>query len=881
MSAPAAVLNQIVGGISRLRVKGSALKTSLFNLINGYVTMEGTVKVRQGTVRSYVLPGTTKGLAVYKGQFYVFGNTTVSVPSGVVERILVNPTDATLAVKKIWFAKPFLGFLYVAAEFTDGSVYHYWLQSKGAWMANTVYFNGDIVVPTTGEVLAYAATRLLPPNSVWSPQTTIVEGQFVEPTIYNGFFYEATAVTGAAAHTGNDEPVWPTTPNATIQEFGDFGTTSAANDTNDTIVTSQPLSSNITDRYGNSAAIAGQVGTLTDSSGSPGSSVVAQTNVTVWQPGTLYVPGAVVQPSTNQGAFIDAIPNGDFEAGASDWTFNTPWAISSSGPYQGTNCAEYTSSAPFSADLIMTDPGDVTPGQSVTTTGYLQADSDSSVQIKLYWYDGSDTKIGEATGTTATGAIAPHYVIGTATGNAPAGAVGVRVAFTASTGSHSARAGRVDLVSWNLETPAAVSNFIYEAVQAVAGTSASTEPTWPTTEGDTVVDGGVTWQAVGSSIITWTAHPIMQSGATEPTWPTIVGTSVADGNMSWVATDRRITDPNCPHSKVVAIGASHIFAGDNDIVPYSAAVDPTDWSSSNNAGYLPTGLNDYGDNPVAALMLYRSNLVVSNAGGYQMWQIDPDPTNMAILDAEPVPCTETRSGQPANDDLVFLTTVGIRNIATAGQSGNLQAGNFGKQVDAVVKELIAQLPSGVDALGMFYPGTGQYLLFFGTKAMVLTINGTAAQMSWSVYALPYVVTDWAILDGSLYIRATVDDSDDVVLRFDEDTLTDDWQNDTTFVPFTGTMWYQYLDLGAPGLEKMMEGFDLAIDGTMSISVGYNQKDTSQVTDSYEIDGDTMAEVGCVPFPVSGVSFQIRLEIAANQAWEVQALNVYANTENQT
>ena len=964
MTAPAASLTTITGGISRLRVKGAALKTSLYDLLNGSVTMQGTTKVRPGMIRNSLLSTTTKGLCVYKGAFYTFAHTTVSVPSGVNLRILLDPNDNTQAIAKIWFAKPFLGFLYVAAEFANGDVFHYWLQSTGTWTANTVYFNGNIVVPTTGEVLAYQSQRTLAPNPVWSPQSAITEGQIIEPTVYNGYYFTATTVTGTNPHTGGVEPTWPAIAAATVQEFGDFGTSSTAS-TISTTSTVQPLSSNITDRYGNSSQISGQTGSFQATSGLllNGTSVNAQTTVSVWAAGTLYVPGAVVQPSTSQGAFIDAIPNGDFEGGAIDWTFNTPWGISSSGPYQGTQCAEYASSSAFTDDLIMIDPGTVTAGQSVTATGYMQGNANSTVQIKLYWYDVSDTKIGETTGTTVGFAsIAPHYQLGTVTGSAPATAVGVRVVFTASTGSTHGVTGRVDLVSWNLETPSAVSNFLYEAIQDVAGTSASTEPTWPTVDGDTVVDGGVTWQAIGSSIITWTATPIMESGGSEPSWPTSPGLSVADGTMSWVCTDRHITDENCPHSKIVVIGASHVFAGDNDIVPYSAAVDPTDWSSSNNAGYLPTGLNDYGDNPVAAMCLYRSNLVVMNAAGYQMWQIDPDPTNMSILDGEPVPCTFPKSVQPANDDLVFLTPVGIRNIGTAGVSGNLQAGNFGKAIDALVLPLMASY-SG-DPIGLFYPGTGQYMLFFGTQALVLTINGSANQMSWSRFVLPYGITDWAILNEALYVRTHDATVGDTIQQFDIGTLVDDFgtaanpifslgaitagtlytagtYNNVALtggsgtgatanitvasnghvtavsivnpgtgyvgadslsalaaniggtgsgfhVPvvntarfFTSSVWYQYLDLGPIGLEKMMEGFDLACSGVVNVSVGYNQKDFSQVTDPYQVDGDTMDQVGCIPFPVSAVSFQMRFDFLANQDWELEMVNVYALPEGNT
>lgn len=725
-------------GINRLRIKGGANPSSLYDLVNAWITVDGSVNPREGTIRAETLNGNTKGLMADDGSFNVFSVTQQAVPSGYIDNILLNPNDSTQVITKIWFAKPFMGFPYVVAQFANGDIFHYWLQNAGNWAPNTVYDTGTLILPLTTQTgLAYLAQRVSAVNPTWQAETGIALNAIIEPTEYTGFQYKAVAVAGASPHTGESEPVWPVVSAGTIQEFGDFDTSStdAGTTQGTTPSTAQPLSTTITDRYGDSSTIASAG---TSAGGTLTLPTAASTKVTTWKKGTLYAPGAVVQPSTSQGAFLNAIPNGDFENGDDgNWVLSAGVSFNNTNEYQGNECLQFTASH-SDETAVMSTFGTVTPGQSVTATAYVNpnnAGANLSMGISLRWYDASDTFLSTTAGPREENG---GYRLTKVTGVAPSSAVHVRVQLDGGNNT-SSETGFADLVSWNLATPTPVSNFLFEAVQATTGTSASTEPTWPTVAGNTVIDNTVTWKAIGTSIITWEAIPIMMSGATEPTWPTTVPTAVLDAStfkdlngvnvvtsISWIANSRQITDPKCPNTNAVALNSSHVFSVDKDIVPFSAAVDPTDWTSANNAGYLPTGLNNYGDNPAAVLALYRSNLMAFNSGGYQMWQTDPDPANMAILDAQPVGSIYPQAAQSVANDLLFLTEVGVRNLATVGATANMQVGSSGQPIDPLVKSQLSGVP--------LYPQPGNVpsaavslLLHFDEN------NGATATADSSVY----------------------------------------------------------------------------------------------------------------------------------------------------
>lgn len=476
----------------------------------------------------------------------------------------------------------------------------------------------------------------------------------------------------------------------------------------------------------------------------------------IWAPGTIYLTGAIVRPSASSPVVDTSIPNPGFEDGDTDWTKDNFTIVENDTPFSGTWCAKMVYSGGDTGAVTMQTPVACAPGVSITAACMILptgAASGVGGQVRLVWYDGSGALLATSEGgneiAVQNGAT---YRQSTVTATSPAGTAFVAVQADAFI-TQAAGEIRVDSFSWNYVASQGVAGLVYKAVQAEAGTSAGTEPVWPTTVGVQVVDGTVTWEAILTNRVTWRAIPKYKSGETEPTWPTVVGGAVEDGTIVWVADARRVEDERCPNSTVVTIAASKVFAADDDIIAFSATVNPLDWSSSDNAGYLPTGLQQYGANPMEVLGLYGSNLVAMNSQGLQMWQIDEDPANMALLESRPVGSTYHRAFAPVANDAFFLTNLGVRTIGIAGGSTNLQAGDAGAPIDPIIKEAIAGAPS--TARATYFPPLGQYWLIFDDMYLTGDAPDTTVGATYSyqyeatggVDPKTYAITSGTLPDG--------------------------------------------------------------------------------------------------------------------------------------
>lgn len=438
----------------------------------------------------------------------------------------------------------------------------------------------------------------------------------------------------------------------------------------------------------------------------------------VWQPGTLYLPGDLVQPITQPPPNNPQVANGDFSAGNTGWTFSGDGAYSPSGGYGGGGPSMILpGNKPDGLGVNNTMLVVPVGGQLVATSMINQGASSAGKTAgwtEIRWFDSLNTLLQTDKGNVVDSGSGGAWHQSKVTSTAPASAAYAKAAIhLTSVADHNKPIWGDNLVVSGA-TAGLPDGLVYKAVQTESGTSGSSEPAWPGILGQQVVDNEVIWEAVTTSRVTWTASPRYVSGATEPAWPTDIGAMVKDGTINWRAISRRVEDEKCPQSKVVAIVASKVFAADKDIVRFSATANPLDWSTADDAGYLPTGLQQANANDMAVLQQYRSNLVALNASSFQNWQVDPDPASMAILDQmDGIGSIWPKAALPVANDLFYLSQLGVRTVGIANAAENLAAGDVGAPIDVLIQAAIRVAAVNQSrVVATYYPGAGQYWLSF-------------------------------------------------------------------------------------------------------------------------------------------------------------------------
>ena len=599
-----------------------------------------------------------------------------------------------------------------------------------------------------------------------------------------------------------------------------------------------------------------------------------------WQAGHTYPPGSLVKPRSNPPISTSAIPNNDFENGLTGWTVPAGWSLKVGYAYSGSRSVQLAPRAGQVADVTCRTKATVQVGQVINAQVMVKQGSGGSgsagAVIKMVWYDAAGNELSRSQGTDVHSGGGNNWKTSSGRFVAPSRAAQAAVAI----GGWNKSSGvlYVDLVTWDYAYAGPPAGLVYKAVQAAPGKSGGAEPAWPTVLGQTVQDNEVTWEAVIATQLVWKAIPLLKSGYVEPAWPVDVGAVVRDGTINWTAVSRRVTDPNCPQSKIVAIAANKVFAGDDDVVRFCATNNANDWTSLQDAGYLPTGLQAIGESNCSALALYRGNLAAFTPSSLQIWQVDPDPAKMVFLDAvDGVGTLVTRGHASVSGDLYFLSVLGVRSVSIAAGTANMAAGDIGTPIDTLVRDDLAAF-TGVP-LGIYLPSAGQYWLILGDHAWVFTYSPSAQIAAWSRYTFAFKITDACVLGAKLYIRddqhrlMCMDTSAESLGR----AVQDAGQN------FDVMVRWPYADFGGAGGNLRSMGFDVLFSegnaqtaGTTALSIGYDENAIGRMTDAAVVLPDERAEDGFIPLEVTAPSISVQVTYTGPNAWELTQVNAYLN-----
>jgi len=325
-------------------------------------------------------------------------------------------------------------------------------------------------------------------------------------------------------------------------------------------------------------------------------------------------------------------------------------------------------------------------------------------------------------------------------------------------------------------------------------------------------------------------------------------------------TPTHIADAKCPNTTSWIKLASKIWAVNGESVAFSATSLPRNWTTAQDAGFLPTGLQQTGALDALALGQKDRDLVVFFSDSAQVWVPDPDPSLHVFK--KPINGVGTRYPRSVNkvsSDTYFLADQGYRSISARGNTDNLADVDVGSPIDSIVKPLLVP---GIDPVSAYYAGGGQYWCAIGNTVHTYTFSRTMKISAWAEYTYGITIDNFAELAGVLYLRAG-----DVVYKVDDAVFSDDG------TLYEMVMEMPFLDFKKPGILKQIIGVDAVIQGTADLQLRWDPNDTTLISAKIPISGDTRSG-SMTPFPLTSTSVAPVITSTSSAPVQIDALTFY-------
>lgn len=322
-----------------------------------------------------------------------------------------------------------------------------------------------------------------------------------------------------------------------------------------------------------------------------------------------------------------------------------------------------------------------------------------------------------------------------------------------------------------------------------------------------------------------------------------------------------VSDVNCPHSKAFVKAATKIWAIGDEVVRFTATGAARDWTTADDAGFIPTGRRASGVTDALALAVYKGRLVVAFEDSSQIWLADENPQLHVMNDSvDTVGTRYPRSVLGFAGDVLMLSDNGFRSISGAKLSDSMIDVDVGAAIDPVILPL---LDGTEDPLSEFYPKRGQFWCRIkDTDVYTYTFSRMEKISAWAKYTFGITIDAAAHLGGVLYLRSGND-----VYKVD-DTV---WSDNGTV--FDMTIEMPYLDFKSPGVLKQLVGVDAIIQGEADLAIRWDPRDESLITDPVTVTGNTQPGT-MTPLEIVGTHFRPVITSSSSSEVQIDSLTFY-------
>ena len=292
---------------------------------------------------------------------------------------------------------------------------------------------------------------------------------------------------------------------------------------------------------------------------------------------------------------------------------------------------------------------------------------------------------------------------------------------------------------------------------------------------------------------------------------------------------------------------------------FSAAGHPEWWGADDEealpdplvgAGYIILSQEDSEMEELVGLEVYYDKLAVFSNKACQLWSISHDSTQNQLLQTLRQCGTIAPQSvrQYGSGDILFLGADGIRSLKAREQLVSAAVSDIGSPIDPLIRDLYSAMGQAwmSQAIATLQPYTGRYWMVFPDRIFVLSNFPNPKITAWSVYTLPFTVTDVCEAgQGGVFLRA----QDGRIFQYG--AMVPEPYNDNPTVEISTP----FLGMERPATFKQFKAIDVACTGVWDVYAALNPGNLFAEDFLGTVTGPTFLEG---QFPMMGHSTHISL-----------------------